>query len=455
MFIFTAVFAVMDSLRATLERLLPPDATGIVIGLSGGLDSSCLATALAELAGRGVLPGGLTLRAVHVDHGLQSASSAFLKHSATLCRGLGMALAIVVVEVELPPGASIEAAAREVRYAALAAQLATGECLVTAHHGEDQAETFLLQALRGAGPKGLASMPERRPLGAGWHLRPLLWVARRELQQYAARHGVASIEDPMNQDLRFDRSFLRHEIWPQLERRWPAASAALARAAQHSADSQHLLDALADEDLAGAGDGVALSVIGLRRLQPARRLNALRRWLVLEGAALPSTARLTEALRQMLEARDDHLPIVAWGAHALRRYRERIFLTAAQMPRLDSTLEWNWRDDPLLELGEGLGCLRAVIHPGGLALDKLEPSLQVRARAGGEKMRIAPTGRVQSVQHLCQAMGVLPWARDALPFIFRGNELVAIADLWSSAPLRAAAGVPGLAFAWEHAPVVC
>ena len=445
----------MDSLRATLERLLPPNATGIVIGLSGGLDSSCLATALAELAAQAALPGDLPLRAVHVDHGLQRASGAFLKQSASLCRRLAMALAIEVVEIEVPPGASIEAVAREVRYKALAAQLATGECLVTAHHGDDQAETFLLQALRGAGPKGLASMPERRPLGAGWHLRPLLWVAHREVLQYAAKHRVPSIKDPMNRDRRFDRSFLRHEIWPQLERRWPAAGAALARAAQHSADSQHLLDALADEDLAGAADGVALSVIGLRRLAPSRRLNALRRWLALEGAALPSTARLTEALRQMLDAREDHLPTVAWGAHALRRYRERIFLTAAEMPHLGSALDWNWREDPVLELGEGLGCLRAVEHPGGISLDKLGSSLQVRPRAGGEKMRIAATGRVQSVQHLCQAMGVLPWARDALPFVFAGDELVAIGDLWSSAGWRAAPGVPGLSFAWERAPLVC
>ncbi len=445
----------MDSLLATLERLLPAAATGIVVGLSGGLDSSCLATALARLAGRAALPGGPPVRAVHVDHGLQSASGAFLKASAALCRALQMPLAIVVVEVELPPGASIEAAAREVRYSALAAQLATGECLVTAHHAEDQAETFLLQALRGAGPKGLSSMPECRPLGAGWHLRPLLGVGRLELQQYATKHGVPSIEDPMNRDPRFDRAFLRHQLWPQLQSRWPAASAALARAAQHSADSQHLLDALADGDLAGARDGAALSVVGMRRLQPLRRLNALRRWLALEGAALPSTARLTEALRQMLEARDDHLPVVRWGAHALRRYRERIFLTAAQMPSVLGTFEWNWRNDPVLELGERLGCLRAVMRPGGLAHERLQSALRVRARAGGEKMRIAPTGRLQSVQHLCQAMGVLPWARDALPFIFHDEQLIAIADLWSNAPLRAAAGVHGLSFGWERAPVVC
>jgi tRNA(Ile)-lysidine synthase len=455
MFIFTAVFAAMDSLRANLERLLPPDATGLVIGLSGGLDSSCLATALAELAERAALPAGLPLRAVHVDHGLQSASNAFLEQSAALCRRLGVALAIVVVRVELAPGASVEAAAREVRYAALAGQLERGECLLTAHHGQDQAETFLLQALRGAGSRGLACMPERRALGPGWHLRPLLGVSRRELAQFASAHGIAPIEDPMNRDMRFDRSFLRHKIWPQLERRWPGAAGALARAAQHSADAQQLLDELADQDLAGASDGVGLSVIGVRRLKPSRRLNAMRRWLSQSGVTPPSTAHLTEALRQMLEARDDHLPVVIWGAHALRRYRERIFLTAAELPRLRAALEWDWRAAPMLELGEGLGWLRATERPGGLVLDRLPSRLLVRGRAGGERMRIGASGRAQSVQHLCQDMGILPWMRDALPFIYLGDKLLAIADLWLSASWRADANSPGLWFAWEGAPPVC
>lgn len=445
----------MDSFRANLERLLPPDATGLVVGLSGGLDSSCLATALAQLSRSAALPAGLPVRAVHIDHGLQSASNAFLGQCAALCRRLGLALSIVVVQVDLPPGASVEAAAREVRYTALTAQLAQGECLVTGHHGEDQAETFLLQALRGAGPKGLSSMPARRSLGAGWHLRPLLGISRRELQQFAGEHGIASIEDPMNRDPRFDRSYLRHEIWPQLERRWPGAGAALARAAQHSADSQHLLDQLADGDLGGAHDGAALSVHGLRRLTTSRRLNAVRRWLVQEGAALPSTARLTEALRQMMDAREDHLPVVVWAGHALRRYRERIFLTTAEPPRLRATLDWDWRANPLLELGEGLGHLRAAIRPGGLEPGKLKAPLRVRARAGGERIRIGESGRTQSVQHLCQAQGILPWARDALPFIYLGDELLAVADLWSSADWRAGPDTPGFWISWERAPAVC
>jgi tRNA(Ile)-lysidine synthase len=453
----TAVFAAKDSrsvsfsaasLGAVLGQLVPPDTSGLVVGLSGGLDSSCLATALVQLA-------ALPVRAVHIDHGLQPASSAFREHSAALCRRLGIELAIVAVPNGVRAGESIEAAAREARYLALAAELARGECLVTAHHCEDQAETFLLQALRGAGPKGLGSMPPRRPLGAGWHLRPLLGVARRDLRQFAAEHGIEAVEDPMNRDARFDRSYLRHGVWPRLEHRWPGAARALARAAQHSADAQALLDVLADDDLAGVRDGEALSIVRLRRLQEVRRLNVLRRWLNLSGAVPPSTARLTEALRQMLGARADHLPVVAWSDYALRRYRDRVFLTPAVTPRLRAAHQWNWRADPVLELGEGLGRLRAISRGGGLALGEHDGTLLVRARAGGECMRIGPQRRARSVQHLCQSRGILPWLRDALPYIYLGEELLAIGDLWTSAPWQAPAAAPGVAFAWESSPHVC
>jgi tRNA(Ile)-lysidine synthase len=174
---------------------------------------------------------------------------------------------VVTVTVAVPAGASIEAEARAARYGALAAQLRPGECLLSAHHGDDQAETFLLQALRGAGPKGLASMPARRALGPGWHLRPLLGVTRRDLEAFAAQHGIEPTLDPMNRDRRFDRAYMRHAVWPLLAERWPGAAAALARAARHSGEAQALLEQLADEDLATLHDGEALSVQFLRRLR--------------------------------------------------------------------------------------------------------------------------------------------------------------------------------------------
>ena len=434
-------------LALTLQRILPAEASGLVVGLSGGLDSCCLANALSQL------PARLPLRAVHVDHGLQPAAAGFRDHAEALCARIGIPLQVIRVTVGAPSGTSLEAAARDARYAALAAELQAGECLLTAHTCDDQAETFLLQALRGAGPQGLAAMPMRREFGAGWHLRPLLGVTREALCGYATVAGVTGVSDPMNLDPRFDRVYLRQAVWPALERRWPGAAAALARAAQHSGEAQQQIEALADADLALARDGDGLSVRHLRRLPAPRQLYALRRWLDAAGAMLPPTARLIEALRQVLDAGTDHLPAVSWGPHALRRYRDRILLTPAAIPRLQGVRHWDWRRDPVLELGPGLGRLHALQRPGGLALPAAG-CLEVRPRAGGERLRATVAGRTQTVQHLCQARGILPWVRDALPFIFAADTLVAVADLWVSAAHCAPGGEPGLQLAWEHSLTV-
>lgn len=441
--------SLVRALGQALERLVPPDASGLLVGLSGGADSCCLAVALTEL------PARLPVRAIHVDHGLQGGAPAFRAASIALCGRLGLPVVVVAPHIVLRAGESVEEAARDARYDAIAAQLAPGECLLTAHHRDDQAETFLIQALRGSGPKGLAAMPPSRRLGAGWHLRPLLDVPRADLRRFAAQRNIQAIEDPMNGDPRFDRAFLRSALWPTLVRRWPGAAAGLARAAEHSAEAQQILDGVAELDLAGVRDGDSLALPRLRCLARARQVNALRHWIAAAGAPLPPTARLTEALRQVLDARADHQPLVRWGACALRRYRDRIFLTPARAPALPEALRWHWQDQPVIELGPGLGRLRAVVRPDGVPLGAADEPLTIRRRRGGEQLRIAVSGRRQSVQHLCQRRGVLPWLRDALPFIHAGAELIAVGDLWRCAGRRAAADATPVAFAWEEGPELC
>ena len=436
-------------LLALLQAHVPDGATGFVVGLSGGADSSALLAALVQLRGTNHL---LPVRALHIDHGLQDAAASFREASESLCGALGVPLSIIAVPVLAPTGVSIEAAARDARYAALGAQLQAGECLLTAHHGEDQAETLLLQALRGAGLKGLASMPICREFAAGWHLRPLLGVRRDDLRQFAAAKGIAGALDPMNADPRYDRVYLRRTLWPLIEARWPGAGPALARSAAHAAEAQDLLDAIADADLANLRDGEALSVTHLRRLAAARRINALRRWIGEAKAVPPPAARLIEALRQMLVAEADHLPAVAWDAHALRRYRDRLFMSAAAPLRLALEHQWDPRVQQRLELGAGLGALRCVERPNALDRRRLPDTLRVRPRAGGETLKPSPSAATRSVQHLCQEFGVLPWMRDALPFVYAGGDLIAIGDLWLEARWCATGGAPGLAFDWVDAP---
>jgi tRNA(Ile)-lysidine synthase len=437
------------SLRAVLDAHAPRGATGLVVALSGGADSTALLAAVAALD---PVFRSLKVRAVHVDHGLQAAAASFCEACAALCAGLGIPLTVIRAVVQTPPGASVEAAARDARYAAFEAELTPGECLLTAHHREDQAETLLLQALRGAGLKGMSAMPVCRPLGRGWHLRPLLNVPQSELLAFGASFSGARVIDPMNEDLRFDRGYLRRRVWPLIESRWPGAAATLARAARHAADAEVLLDCAAAADVSRLRDGDALSVPGLRALRPRERINAVRFWLRAAGVEPPSTARLTEALRQILEAKVDHLPAIVWDVHALRRYRQRVFLTDAHPPRLEGTRRWRAAPESQLDLGPNAGILRWVAQAGGIDARRLPEAVIVRRRGGGETLRPGVKARTMSVQHLCQSQGVLPWMRDVLPLVFADDALIAVADLWLDARW-CAAGEPGLGIAWEGAPI--
>jgi tRNA(Ile)-lysidine synthase len=172
------------------------------------------------------------------------------------------------------------------------------------------------------------------------------------------------------------------------------------------------------------------------------------------GVELPSTARLEEALRQVLSAEEDHVPAIVWGGHALRRYRQRLFLTTAQLPRLQGPHSWSLRPAAPLILGENLGALVLSPQPGGLDPRRLPDVLTVRRREGGESLRPAPLAKTQTVQHLCQSLGVLPWMRDSLPFVFAGKELVAVGDLWQEARFCAPPSGAGLSIAWRQAPII-
>ena len=428
---------------------MPADAAGLVVAISGGADSSALLRAAAAL---GKAAGALPLRALHIDHGLQASAADFRAACARLCAELSIPLHTVAVEVPREGGVSIEAAARAARYAAFAADMQPRECLLTAHHREDQAETFLLQALRGAGVKGMSAMPICRALGRGWHVRPLLEVAHADLLKFCELDPAASI-DPMNQDLKFDRVYLRTMVWPPMKTRWPGAAIALARAARHMAEAQQLLEAAASADVARLRDGDALSISGLRTLPPLKRVGAVRLWLNQEGLEVPSTTRLAEALRQMFDADADHQPSVvllssaaALSSEAIRN-RGRVAASAG-----GAVVERRGR--LIGRAGPGAGKFDVDRLAGRPCSGAAAQNVTVRRRGGGETLKPAASAKTQTVQHLCQTLGVLPWMREALPLVFSGDELIAVADLWLDASWCAPASAPGLGIAWNHAPPV-
>lgn len=414
---------------ATLLAAIDPDwrEGSIAVALSGGLDSTVLLNALAALAAR----ESLVLRALHVDHGLQPQSAAWAAACVEACGAAGVPLEVIALGLDPERGASIEAAAREARYAALGARLHDGERLLTAHHRDDQLETVLIQLLRGAGVSGLAAMPARARLGRGWQLRPLLEVDRSELAGYAARQGLAWQQDPMNVAPRFDRAYLRAHVLPAIRARWPAASTTVSRSASHLAAASRLLDGLAEDDAAGALDEGRLLLPSLDRLPRDRQVNLLRWWLRQEGLRPPPAARLTAALPDFLAARQDGAPALRWDSGEVRRYRGRLYAIA--------------RDgDP--------GSFRLVPgREGGLREREGMPA-SIRFRAGGESLRPHPGRPRKRLKDLCQEAGIVPWMRDRLPLVFVGDRLAAVGDLWIDTEFAAPAGVPALKPVWEARP---
>ncbi|WP_448509369.1 tRNA lysidine(34) synthetase TilS [Immundisolibacter sp.] len=425
-----------DQIRAALPSTGAPVA--LHIACSGGRDSHVL---LHWLAGQRAALAPHRLRAVHVDHGLHPDSARWARHCAAVCAALDVPLDVRHVDARPQRGESAEAAARAARYAALAADMRAGDLLLTAHHQADQAETVLLALLRGAGLAGAAGMPARRRFGPGWLLRPLLdWPARR-LADYAHIHALRWVDDPSNDDARFDRNFLRGEVLPLLGTRWPAADQGLARHATHAAEAQALLDELAAADGASAD---TLRVSQLATLPAARQRNLLRGWLRKHGVLTPSCARLDELLHQALTAGTDRLPYLPLGEHAVRIWQGRLHLTPEPLPAAPAGAV-HWHLDGPLDL-PGIGRLRAQVSRGaGIAAVLLgEPAVidvRFRSDAGGGK----------ALKKRLQAMAVPPWERARVPLLFRGAQLLQVAGQAPRAHARAVDGQPGYCIAWQPA----
>ena len=414
------------------------------VAYSGGLDSTVLLHALAAMR----TEAGIDLRAAHVDHGLQPGSADAAERCRLACLRIGIPFGLLELGLEPSTGESLEAAAREARYAALERQLAPGEWLLTAHHRDDQLETVLIQLLRGAGVAGLSAMPARAKLGQGWHARPLLEVDRSELAAYAVREGLSWLLDPMNDETRFDRAWLRTRVLPAIRERWPSASTTVARSAGHFAEASKLLAEMAAADATGVLDDGRLSLEGLARLSRERRVNLLRWWLRQQGLRPPPAARLAAAMPAFFDARRDAAPFLRWDDGEVRRYRGRLY-ALAPLPGPPHVLNVNGRS---LELGTGLGRFDLVPgRQGGLA-EPLPAAVAYRFRSGGESLRPHQGRPRKRLKDLCQEAGIVPWMRDRLPLVYVGEQLAAVGDLWVDAEFAAGVGSSALKPVWAGRP---
>jgi len=411
----------------------------IAVAVSGGRDSMALLHCTARVAE----PLGVGVVALHVHHGLVADADGWADQVERSCARWSVAFAMQRLAGKPAKGESVEAWARLGRYRALAAMArAAGVGLVLlAHHRRDQAETFLLQALRGAGPAGLAAMPSQVERDGIVWARPWLNHAQEAIAAYARRHRLRFVDDPSNTDPRYARSHLRAEVMPALRQAFPGAEALLAASAARSAEAQAVLTEVAQADLAALRDGAALRLLPWRALSEPRRRNALRAWL---REQLGRGAQQTLVERLMAELPGAGPAQWPCEGGVLRRYRGRLMAAVDSPGRAAAVVQRQHEPDG------PRGALHSVaVKQGGIALDLLRDA-QWRARCGGERFQRAPGTPPRSLKKQFQAAGVPAWQRDA-PLLFSADgRLLFVPGLGIDARALAAAGEAQCALSWQR-----
>lgn len=396
------------------------------LAYSGGVDSQVLLHLLSEIK----IQYKLDVRAVYIDHGLQAESKKWQAHCASSCEKLSIPFQAVSVNVDLKTGEGTEASARTARYAALAELIEKDHCLLTAQHQDDQAETLLLQLFRSAGAAGLAAMPFYSLFSKGWHIRPLLNFNQEEILNYANAYQLEWVEDPSNQNDRFDRNLIRNQIIPLIKKRWPSLERTLSVAANQQSENKELLNDLALHDYLNLdSDAESLSIDGLLKLTEARQRNVLRYWIARLGFALPPRNVLAEIIQQIFYSNEDAMPDIRWANAEVHRFKNRLYVIKTIDHDVEQTLELNSHQSVMIEsLGKKLDFEK--IKGKGLKPEVLDKKIELRFRKGGEKIK--PTGRKEthSLKKLFQESEVPPWKRTKIPLLFIDNELIAVVDYW-------------------------
>ena len=404
----------------------PSNSDRYLVAFSGGLDSSVLLAAMKRLE------SVCSVRAAHIDHGLQVNSCKWEAHCRETASALGVKYVSSRIQIKNQSGHSLEALAREARYQALQDLLLPGEILLTAHHADDQLETLLFRLLRGSGVKGMRGIANFRRFGNGYLGRPLLHMTRREIQVIGLDWKLKWLDDPMNIDERFDRNFLRKKVLSQVTTRWPSGGKTAERVARQMVDAQEILEGVAETDSADIIDPARIPRATLLALPISRQRNVLRHLIGRVGVPIPDSVQMDSLLKGLGVQRIDAETQVQWPGGEGRIYRGVLHVFApfetssgdSYIGQLTEAKPWSGPE----------GCISLIPTTGkGLPDIWVKKGLSVRFREGGECFKPLCYKYTRPLKKWFQEAGVPPWLRDRIPLLYKDDELVAVGDLWISA----------------------
>ncbi|OEE75928.1 tRNA lysidine(34) synthetase TilS [Vibrio genomosp. F6 str. FF-238] len=424
----------------------------IILGLSGGMDSRVMLDLLAQFQRDN---RDVECLAVHVHHGLSEHADEWAKKCVTWCGDNNIPVVVEKVQLDLNDGDSIEKQARDARYAVLSTHMSKHDLLLTGQHADDQLETFLLALKRGSGPRGLSCMAESMPFSQGQLLRPLLQVPRSVIESYIRTKELDWVEDESNQDTRYDRNFIRHQIAPSLLQRWPELRATVHRSAQLCAEQESLLDELlADRYSSLVDEFMGLDIKQLGKQSDRVRSRLIRMWFENMQQVMPSRHHLELIWKQVANAQQDANPILNLPHGQVRRYQNKLFF----VEHVQDVSDWQHalELDKSLFLPDGLGevsliasrstqlkARESLTEPPNLSFEKTAGiTMQLTLPKGQESscyVHFAPEGLVahpegrghsRKLKKLFQEYGVPSWHRKRIPILMLDDQVVAVLGLF-------------------------
>jgi len=401
----------------------------IYIGYSGGVDSHVLLHLCASITR---LKDKIT--AIYVHHGLQAEAESWARHCEKTAKSLGVDFIVLQVNAVASQGESPEEAARNARYTALKSVIGVNDVLLVAQHRDDQLETVLLQLFRGGGLRGLSGMLEIMTFGQGVILRPLLNVSKLAIDNYARTHGLNWVDDPSNLSNDYDRNFLRNAVLPLLKQRWPVCDKTVARSARHCADAQVVIAVLAEALFRQVFNVVdkTLCIGQLQSYEITQQQLVIRHWFQALNLRMPAQAFVERLQSEVLSAREDSDPVLSEQGYCVRRYRDKLYCLKQVTPEI--VLESIWPAGQASIRVSDHQTLSCVPSSVGICREQWQDAtIVVKARSGGEKIRLPGRKGHHALKKLFQEAGIPPWEREAIPLVYLDDKLAAVGDLWISA----------------------